>query len=751
MKRKTNLYATATLSLVTCLPALAQRPDTTRIHQLEQVEVTATRASAKTPMTFTNISKKQLQKANLGLDIPYLLLQTPSVVATSEPGIGIGYTYLRVRGVDAAGINTMTNGVPLNDSESQGVFWANMPNFSSSIQDAQLQRGVGTSSNGSAAFGASLNLRTDHFSPTPTASINLLGGAYNTFRREVHAATGRIAGQWTLEARVGKMTTDGYVDRSGSHGTSFFLQGGYLGDRTIVKLLAFGGKQRTGIAWNGLEPWQEALYGRTYNSAGHINPGSSKSDARYRYNTDNYEQNHYQAQLTHYLTSGWVLNLTGHYTQGYGFTDEYRTGRKLKEYGLKHFILRDADGNPILDKNGKEQTIKKISLLRTKYLDNDFYGGIASAEYKANGFEFTTGLAGNHYVGLHYGEREPITPYPYQVEPHERYYEDTAHKTDFSGFTKATYELLSGLNLFADLQLRFIDYRITGTVDHFKGGLPLQMDLKKTFTFFNPKAGVFYQLAPQHHLYGSIAVAHREPNRKHYTEVSAAEYPRAERLTDYELGYGFRSSTFTAGVNFYYMDYKDQLVLNGKKSDVGGDLSENVAKSYRTGMEVNASWRILPSLRWDLAFGTSKNRIKSYTLYAWSEKAQDNVATVYKDTPIAYSPSMTLSNMLSFTQGNFEATLSSQYVGQQYLDNTGSKQRSLPSYHVASLRLGYDIPVGFAKRWNVSLQVNNLFNAKYSSGGWASYSFDKHGAEESYIGVYPQAGIHAFVATALTL
>ena len=222
MKRKTNLYATATLSLVTCLPALAQRPDTTRIHQLEQVEVTATRASAKTPMTFTNISKKQLQKANLGLDIPYLLLQTPSVVATSEPGIGIGYTYLRVRGVDAAGINTMTNGVPLNDSESQGVFWANMPNFSSSIQDAQLQRGVGTSSNGSAAFGASLNLRTDHFSPTATASINLLGGAYNTFRREVHAATGRIAGHWALEARVGKMTTDGYVDRSGSHGTSFW-------------------------------------------------------------------------------------------------------------------------------------------------------------------------------------------------------------------------------------------------------------------------------------------------------------------------------------------------------------------------------------------------------------------------------------------------------------------------------------------------------------------------------------------------
>ena len=277
------------------------------------------------------------------------------------------------------------------------------------------------------------------------------------------------------------------------------------------------------------------------------------------------------------------------------------------------------------------------------------------------------------------------------------------------------------------------------------------MDLKKTFTFFNPKAGIFYQFTPQHHLYGSIAVAHREPNRKHYTEVSAAEYPRAERLTDYELGYGFRSSTFTAGVNFYYMDYKDQLVLNGKKSDVGGDLSENVAKSYRTGMEVNASWRILPSLRWDLAFGTSKNRIKSYTLYAWSEKAQDNVATVYKDTPIAYSPSMTLSNMLSFTQGNFEATLSSQYVGQQYLDNTGSKQRSLPSYHVASLRLGYDIPIRFAKRWNVSLQVNNLFNAKYSSGGWASYSFDKHGTEESYIGVYPQAGIHAFVATALTL
>ena len=254
--------------------------------------MTATRASEKTPMTFTNVSKERLQKNNLGLDIPYLLLQTPSVVATSDAGIGIGYTALRVRGVDASGINVMTNGVPLNDSESQGVFWANMPNFSASVQDAQLQRGVGTSSNGAGAFGASLNLRTDHFLLTPSASVSLLGGAFNTFRREVHASTGRIAGHWALEARLGRTTTDGYVDRSGTDGRSYFIQGGYFGEKTILKFLAFGGKQHTGIAWNGLSAKDEAKYGRTYNSAGHINPGSTPQDARYRYNTDNYEQNH---------------------------------------------------------------------------------------------------------------------------------------------------------------------------------------------------------------------------------------------------------------------------------------------------------------------------------------------------------------------------------------------------------------------------------------------------------------------------
>ncbi len=428
MKRKTILSSVVLSATATLLPSTAiaatLHTDSLTTHRLEEVQVTATRASAKTPMSYTNITKGKLLKSNLGLDIPYLLLQTPSVVATSEPGIGIGYTYLRVRGVDAAGINIMTNGVPLNDSESQGVFWANMPNFSSSIQDAQLQRGVGTSSNGSAAFGASLNLRTDHFSMTPTASVSLLGGAYNTFRRDVHASTGRIAGHWALEARLGKTTTDGYIDRSGTVGTSYFVQGGYFGENTILKLLAFGGKQRTGIAWNGLSPEDEAKYGRRYNSAGHINPGSSLQDARYRYNTDNYEQSHYQAQLTQRLSEGLILNLTAHYTKGYGFTDEYRTGRKLKEYGLKEFILRDADGVALLDEAGNKQKIKKISLLRTKYLDNDFAGGIATLDYKSDKLELTAGLSGNHYVGLHYGERIPVTPYPYLVQPNDRYYED---------------------------------------------------------------------------------------------------------------------------------------------------------------------------------------------------------------------------------------------------------------------------------------------------------------------------------------
>lgn len=762
MKRKTTILSTVVLSATATFltsPSIAtatQLADSLSTHRLEEVQVTATRASAKTPMSFSNVSKGQLLKSNLGQDVPYLLLQTPSVVATSEPGIGIGYTYLRVRGVDAAGINIMTNGVPLNDSESQGVFWANMPNFSSSIQDAQLQRGVGTSSNGSAAFGASLNLRTDHFSMTPTASLTLLGGSYNTFRRDVHASTGRIAGHWALEARLGKTTTDGYIDRSGTEGTSYFIQGGYFGENTILKLLSFGGKQRTGIAWNGLSPEEEAVYGRRYNSAGHMNPGSTPQDARYRYNTDNYEQYHYQAQLTQRLSEGLILNLTAHYTKGYGFTDEYRTGRKLKEYGLKEFILRDENGAAILDKDGKEQKVKKITLLRTKYLDNDFAGGIATLDYKSDRLELTAGLSANHYAGDHYGERLPVTPYPYLVEPNERYYEDKANKTDLSGFVKANYEVVTGLNLFADLQYRFIDYRIAGTIDHFvknsQGAMVAQeIDLKKTFNFLNPKAGLFYQFAPQHHVYGSIAVAHREPNRKNYTEVSPKDYPRAERLTDYEVGYGFHSRSFTAGLNLYYMDYHDQLVLNGKQSDVGGKLSENVASSHRMGAELNASWKICPMLRWDLAGAVSKNQIKRYHLYAWSDQAGDEVLTTYDRTPIAYSPQLVLSNTLTFTHRAFEAALTSQYVGMQYLDNTGSRERSLPAYHVASLRLGYELPVHFVRSWSISLQINNLFDARYSSNGGAGYTFDKKGAISSYTWSYPQAGIHAFLGTTITI
>ena len=762
MKRKTTILSTVVLSATATFlasPSIAtatQLTDSLSTHHLEEVQVTATRASAKTPMSFSNVSKGQLLKSNLGQDVPYLLLQTPSVVATSEPGIGIGYTYLRVRGVDAAGINIMTNGVPLNDSESQGVFWANMPNFSSSIQDAQLQRGVGTSSNGSAAFGASLNLRTDHFSMTPTASLTLLGGSYNTFRREVHASTGRIGGHWALEARLGKTTTDGYIDRSGTEGTSYFIQGGYFGENTILKFLSFGGKQRTGIAWNGLSPEEEAVYGRRYNSAGHMNPGSTPQDARYRYNTDNYEQYHYQAQLTQRLSEGLILNLTAHYTKGYGFTDEYRTGRKLKDYGLKEFILRDENGAAILDKNGKEQKVKKITLLRTKYLDNDFAGGIATLDYKSDRLELTAGLSANHYAGDHYGERLPVTPYPYLVEPNERYYEDKANKTDLSGFVKANYEVTTGLNLFADLQYRFIDYRIAGTIDHFiknsQGAMVAQeIDLKKTFSFLNPKAGLFYQLTPQHHVYGSVAVAHREPNRKNYTEVSPKDYPRAERLTDYEVGYGFRSSSFSAGLNLYYMDYHDQLVLNGKQSDVGGKLSENVASSHRMGAELNASWKICPMLRWDLAGAVSRNQIKQYHLYAWSDQAGDEVLTTYDRTPIAYSPQLVLSNTLTFAHRAFEAALTSQYVGMQYLDNTGSRERSLPAYHVASLRLGYELPVHFVRSWSISLQVNNLFGARYSSNGGAGYTFDKNGAISSYTWTYPQAGIHAFLGTTITI
>ncbi len=727
--------------------ATAQRADSLRVQQLQEVSVVGTRAGKQTPMSFSNVRKEELRKVNLGQDVPYLLLLQPSVVATSDAGTGIGYTGIRVRGVDATGTNVTANGVPINDSESQGVFWVNMPDLTSSLEEMQLQRGIGTSSNGAGSFGASLNMRTGNLSSKPYAEVGLSGGSFGTLRRNIRLGSGTLGGHWAVDARLSRINSEGYIDRSTVDLTSYFAQAGYFDHNTVLKLLSFGGKEVTGIAWNGISPEQEAKYGRRYNSAGDMLV-DGKVGAKYYHNTDNYKQNHNHLILSQRLNHELHLNLTGHYTKGYGYTDEYRTGRKYKDYGLIKQVNAD----------GSERS--KTALVRRKYLDNDFVGLISSLNWRPERWDIHLGISANHYKGLHYGEIRWIEQYNRPVYPENRYYQSTGTKVDASSYLKANYQLSPNFSIYADLQYRHIDYRIEGSNDAYSDKLQglQQLDIKERFDFLNPKAGFYWRLSPEQHIYSSVAIAHREPKRSMYTDAGVgAELPRPEQMTDLELGYGYQSKALSLSANLYYMHYRDQLVMNGKWSDVGEALLENVPSSYRLGLELALGWRPLDWLRLDATLALSRNKIKeyeySYAVYDDNYEWQAELSKTLRNVDIAYSPSVVASGSITLSRGGWEASLIGQGVGMQYIDNTGDTGRSIPGYALAHLRLGYKIPTrGSIKDWRLSLMVNNLFDKKYYSNGWVYDMGVRADGSTLYndLRLYPQAGIHVLAGTTLT-
>lgn len=729
--------------------------DTLRVHQLETLNVIGTRATARTPMSYSNIGKSTIKRANLGTDIPYLLQMQPSTFATSDAGTGIGYTALRVRGVDATGINITLGGVPINDSESQAVFWVNMPDLASSIGGMQIQRGVGTSSNGAASFGASVNMNADHLSTEPYAEVGVSAGSFGTFRRNVRLGSGRLMGRWSVDARLSKITSDGYVDRGDVDLDSYFVQAGYFGGNTIIKFMSFGGKEVTGIAWNGLKLSDGEKYGRTYNSAGDMLVDGKKG-VGYYHNTDNYKQTHNHLTLSHQATPQLALNLTAHYTQGYGYTDEYRTGRNPKEYGLNRIRI-PHEWLP------NKQQDWKTSLIRRKYLDNDFYGGVASVRWTPERWQLTFGTSANRYNGAHYGEVRWIKGYETMpgggpVEPNFRYYDGMGHKTDISQYIKVHHDITRTLSAYIDLQYRHVDYRITGGVDNYDSQTKAmqQMDMKKIFNFFNPKMGLFYQFAPEHNLYASVAISHREPNRKNYTDATPDSYPRAEKLTDYELGYGYKGKHLTLSANAYYMRYTDQLVMNGKMTDVGGMLLENVPDSYRMGLELQMAVRPWSWLRFDGSLALSQNRIKDYQYFYAVYDADWEFASLkeqrYHNTTIAYSPSIVASGALTAEYAGWMASLRSQYVGKQYLDNTESRERMIKGFHTMGLALSYKLPIRWVRSWTLDLQVNNLLNAKYYSNAYVyDVGIDHEGATYSDLRYFPQAGINFLLGTTISI
>ena len=681
----------------------------------EEFIVSATRASETTPTTFTTVDKSELGKRNLGQDIPILLNFTPSVVSHSDAGAGVGYTGIRIRGTDQTRINATINGIPLNDAEAHGVFWVNMPDFASSVENIQIQRGVGTSTNGAAAFGASLNFQTDTRRDEAYAEVDNGFGSFNTWRHTVKAGTGLLNNRFAVDARLSKITSDGFVDRAFSDLGSWFVSGGYYGEKSVIKLIAFSGKEQTYQSWAGL-PESKLSTDRTFNSYTYDNE------------TDNYQQDHYQLIYTGKVGSNWKTNLAMHYTYGRGYYEQYRADDDFESYALVPVKIGD-------------EVIERTDFIRRRWLDNDFYGFVGSVNYiSTNGqLDWIIGGGANRYDGGHFGEIIwARIAGPSNIR--DRYYDNNAIKDDRNVYTKATYEIQPGLNLFGDLQLRGISYSFNGVNDDLR-----LVDGQANYTFFNPKFGFSYERGKQT-WYASYAVANREPTRSDFTDNPITEVPRPERLNNVETGLRAKSGSFSYAANFYYMGYKDQLILTGQINDVGAYIRENVAASYRAGIELEGGYAF--SKTWTLGgnLALSQNKIREFTEYIddYSVDEFRQETFTYSDTDIAFSPNLVGSAIIEYSPSkNLSINWLSKYVGRQFLDNTANEARSLDAFFTNDLRISYTATPRFFKGLEVNLLINNLFNELYEPNGYTFSYFVPGGTGRGLVTenfYYPQAG-----------
>ncbi len=713
---KKTFLTTAALASASCvaLAAPVQDADTAKVVHLQNVEVTATRATKSTPVAFTNISKQQIAELNHGKDIPFLISSTPSVLTTSDAGAGVGYSSLRVRGTDATRINITCNDIPMNDAESSSIFWVNTPDFASSLQDIQVQRGAGTSVNGAGAFGASVNMRTQRFSVSPYAEASGSYGSFNTNKETFKVGTGLIGGHWNFDARISHIASDGYRDRASSKLHSYFAQAGYFAGQTSVRFITFGGKETTYHAWDGISR-DDLTTNRTYNPNGEIKH-DGKVTGFYKDQTDNYRQTHYQLLWDQGIGANWHWNLGLHYTDGFGFYQEYKNARTLKEYKLEPFEV-----------NGSK--VKKSSLVRLKNVDSGFGGAVFSLTYAKGALNTVLGGAFNSYANDHYGNVIWVENYLLPLDPNHEYYRNKGKKKDFNMYWKASNTLWKSLRAYADLQYRHVNFKINGENDKWDWTASPEhmqvLNVNENFDFFNPKVGLTYDFSKHNTVYVSFSVAQKEPTRNNYTDGLFTVHPKAEKLYDWELGYTFSSERFTAGVNLYYMKYKDQLVLNGKLNEIGEAMAENVPDSYRMGAEIQAGVKITDWLRWDVNGSISRNRIKNYVGYVSNYDAEtwddlySQTAVEKGSTTIAFSPSFIGNSVISFSLKGFSAQFISQYVSRQYLDNFESKDDSLDPYFVSHLNLAYTFKLPHVKAITVGCAIYNIFNEKYENNGYS--------------------------------
>lgn len=702
---------------------------------INEVTITSLRATDKLPVAYSNLDKESLSKTNLGQDIPYLLMQTPSFVASSDAGTGIGYTGFRIRGTDAARINVTINGIPYNDADEQGAYWVDLPDFTSSVESVQIQRGVGTSTNGAGAFGANINLQTENYAQKASGEASVTLGSFNTLKETVKASSGLINGHWAVDTRLSSVKSDGYIDRGSVDMKSYFFQGGYYGDKTSIKFITFGGVEKTYHAWDGV-PKDSLATHRTFNPCGFMGTDANGNPLYYQNQTDNYIQTHYQLVGVHSFSPAFSLNAGLHYTRGDGYYEEYKQDQTLTKYALSSYLL---DGN----------LVKSSDLVRQKRMGNDFAGGVFSLNYTKSKLSAQLGGAVNRYWGEHHGDVTWVKNYIGSILPITQYYSSNVNKWDGNIYLKANYELTSKLNVYADLQYRYVNYSLNGTNDKWDDatGAMQKLDVAKQFHFFNPKAGVFYRPNANNDVFASFAVAHREPTRTNYTDGSATTWPTSETLYDTEVGYKYHNNTFSFGANGYLMYYRNQLVLTGKINDIGEMLTENISRSFRSGIELVGAVKPVDWLRWNGSVTVSYNRIIGFKEFVdvydanwnWASQQENKLG----DTPIAFTPNLLANSMFTYMNGNFEAGFQSLYIGKQYIDNTGSNDRSLKAYFVNNLRLSYNLPVKGIRGIGFTVMVNNLFNEQYISNAWtySYYQGDNSGTQRyNDFGFYPQAG-----------
>jgi iron complex outermembrane receptor protein len=715
---------------------------------LDETVIIATRASKKTPVAQTTLTGDDIKQTNVGADIPYILEMTPSVVVSSESGLGLGNTTFRIRGTDPSRINVTVNGIPLNDAESQTVFWVNMPDFASSVNSIQIQRGAGTSTNGGAAFGATVNMQTNRPSASPFAEISSTAGMYNTFRNNISLGTGLIGRGFNFDARYSNVRSDGYIERSAAKHQSLYAAGAWQSDYSFVKLSVLHGEEHTGLSWNGVPGYAIDALKYPYYEAGvpEYNPGINRrynpsgeyrdqaGNIKYYDNTDNYKQTHYNLQFAQQFGKLWTGHATLHLTRGIGYYEEYRLNRKLEEHGLSKIEIDNT-------------TISKSDMIRHKCMDNYFYGLTFSTNYNSENLQWTVGGAANHHDGDHFG-KVVWARYNNGVTMDKEWYRNNGTKNDFNIYTKATWQISSVINVYGDLQYRHIGYVMTGIDDDLAN-----LNQSHYFNFFNPKTGIFFNFDAQNSVYASFAVANREPVRADFKDASkygASEVPRPERLYDTELGYQFTSRTASLGINLYYMSYKDQLVSTGKLNSVGYPIMDNVPDSYRAGIELIGGVQIFNPLRFEASVTFSQNRIKNFVAYTdqWDENWEpveqrvENLGT----TNISFSPDLTGNAMLRYTPvKSLSFLLLGKYVGKQYYDNTSSDLRSLDAYFVSNFRIDCSFKLHGIK-FGLQGLINNVFDKQYITSAWVYRAvFADNSPDYIENGFFPQAGRH-FIA-----